>query len=92
MLMTFADRAMGQTVRSALGTGPIATVQFDMHFVEAARVGDFVVARAWIVRATAAIVFVEARLQVDERLIASAKGIWKRLRPADRGGTSDLTS
>lgn len=92
MLMTFADRAMGQTVRSVLGPGPIATVQFDMHFVEAARVGDFIVARAHVVRATASIVFVEARLQVNERLVASAKGIWKRLRPTNGGDTPGLTS
>lgn len=83
MLMTFADRAMGQTVRSTLGPGPIATVQFDMHFVEAACIGDFVVARTQLMRATASIIFVEARLEVGERLVASAKGIWKRLRPAD---------
>lgn len=86
MLMTFADRAMGQTVRSVLGSGPIATVQFDIHFVDAARIGDFVVTRPQVLRSTASIVFVDARLEVDGRLVASASGIWKRLRANDPSG------
>jgi acyl-coenzyme A thioesterase PaaI-like protein len=36
MLMTFADRAFGRTAWQAAGRG-VATVQFDMQFVSAAR-------------------------------------------------------
>src|SRR5215207_4415221 len=43
-LMTFADRAFGRTAWQAAGRG-VATVQFDMQFVSAARMGDFVETR-----------------------------------------------
>ncbi len=40
MLMTFADRAMGRTCWYANERQPQATVQLDMHFVDAVQVGE----------------------------------------------------
>lgn len=79
MLMTFADRAMGQCIRDTFGPAPIATVQFDMHFVSRCGINQIVTTRPRIVRSTASIVFMECELMAGNRTIATAKGIWKRL-------------
>ena len=42
MLMTFADRSMGMTCWYANERQPQATVQLDVHFIDAVQIGEFV--------------------------------------------------
>ena len=79
MLMTFADRAMGRTSFHANERQPQATVQLDMHFVDAVQIGEFVEARCKVVRRTRALVFMSAELVVGTRVVAAANGVWKTL-------------
>ena len=79
MLMTFADRAMGMTCWYANGQVPQATVQLDMHFVDAVQIGEFVEAKCEVVRRTRSVIFMQGELVVGTRVVATAKGIWKTL-------------
>jgi acyl-coenzyme A thioesterase PaaI-like protein len=79
MLMTFADRAMGMTCWYANARQPQATVQLDMHFIDAVRIGEFVECRATVVRRTRSLVFMSGELVVGDRVVATAKGVWKTL-------------
>jgi acyl-coenzyme A thioesterase PaaI-like protein len=79
MLMAFADRSMGMTCWYANDRQPQATVQLDMHFVDAVQIGEFVEAKCRPVRRTRALVFMEADLIVGKRVVATAKGVWKTL-------------
>jgi acyl-coenzyme A thioesterase PaaI-like protein len=79
MLVTFADRAMGRTSWYANERQPQATVQLDVHFVDAVRIGDFVEARCKVVRRTRTLVFMSAELVVGERVVATANGVWMTL-------------
>ena len=66
MLMTFADRSMGMTCWYANERQPQATVQLDMHFIDAVRIGEFVEARCQVVRRTRALVFMSGELVVGD--------------------------
>lgn len=79
MLMTFADRSMGMTCWYANGQRPQATVQLDMHFIDAVQIGEFVEARCTVVRRTRSLIFMSADLVVGARIVANAKGMWKTL-------------
>ena len=79
MLMTFADRSMGMACWYANGKRPQATVQLDMHFVDAVQIGEFVEAKCEVMRRTRALIFMNADLVVGTRVVATAKGIWKTL-------------
>jgi acyl-coenzyme A thioesterase PaaI-like protein len=79
MLMTFADRSMGMTCWYANEKQPQATIQLDMHFIDAVQIGEFVECRAKVVRRTRSVVFMESDLVVGERVVATAKGVWKTL-------------
>jgi len=81
MLMTFADRSMGMTCWYAIGRQPQATVQLDVHFVDAVQIGEFVEAKCRVVRRTRSVVFMAADLVVGERIVATAQGVWKTLKP-----------
>jgi acyl-coenzyme A thioesterase PaaI-like protein len=79
MLMTFADRSMGMTCWHANGRQPQATIQLDMHFIDAVQIGEFVEAHCRVVRRTRSVVFMSADLMVGARLVATASGMWKVL-------------
>jgi uncharacterized protein (TIGR00369 family) len=79
MLMTFADRSMGMTCWYANERQPQATVQLDVHFVDAVKVGEFVEAKCQVVRRTRALVFMQGELMVGDRVVATANGVWKTL-------------
>jgi uncharacterized protein (TIGR00369 family) len=79
MLMTFADRSMGMTCWYANERQAQATVQLDVHFVDAVQVGEFVQANCRVVRRTRSLIFMAAELVVGERVVATANGVWKTL-------------
>ena len=79
MLMSFADRSMGMTCWYANERQPQATVQLDVHFVDAVKVGEFVEAKCQVVRRTRSLVFMSGDLMVGDRVVATAKGVWKTL-------------
>ncbi len=79
MLMTFADRSMGMTCWYANERQPQATVQLDMHFIDAVQVGEFVECKCHVVRRTRSLVFMSGELVVGDRVVATANGVWKTL-------------
>jgi acyl-coenzyme A thioesterase PaaI-like protein len=79
MLMTFADRSMGMTCWYANERQPQATVQLDVHFVDAVAIGEFVEAKCRVVRRTRSLIFMSAELMVGDRVVATANGVWKTL-------------
>jgi len=78
MLMTFADRAFGRTAWQVAGRST-ATIQFDMQFVSAARIGEFIETQPEVVRRTSALVFIRGMLFAGPRIVATAHGVWKIL-------------
>ncbi len=80
MLMTFADRSMGMAARHANHNQPQATVQLDVHFIDAVQIGEFVEAHCRVVRKTRTLIFMAADLLVGSRVVATANGVWKILR------------
>ena len=80
VLMTFADRTCGMTARHITGKHTMATIQLDVHFVEAGKIGETLVSRPRVVRATRSLIFVNAEVTVDRRCIAMASGVFKILK------------
>src|SRR6516162_4419845 len=82
VLMTFADRTCGITARHVIGkqTMAMATVQLDVHFVESGKIGETLISRPRVVRATRSLVFVSTEVTVDRRCIAAANGVFKILK------------
>jgi len=80
VLMTFADRTCGMTARHITGKHTMATIQLDVHFVEAGKIGETLVSRPRVVRATRSMIFVNTEVTVDRRCIAMASGVFKILK------------
>ena len=80
LLMTFADRSCGMTARFVSGRPTLATVQMDTQFVDSAKIGEILIAKPRVVRATRSLIFVTAEVTVDNRCIAMANGVFKVLK------------
>jgi acyl-coenzyme A thioesterase PaaI-like protein len=79
MLMTAFDVALGNASWTASAGRPCATVQLNISFVGAVKMGDFVQVRAEIIKATRSMVFLRGTMLVGERVVATADGVWKIL-------------
>jgi uncharacterized protein (TIGR00369 family) len=77
MLSTLADQAMGMTALRANANKPHVTIELNVQFVGAVRLGEFVEAHCEIVRMTRAIIFMQCRLVVGTRVVGTATGVWK---------------
>ena len=80
LIMTFADRSCGMTARFVSGRPTLATVQLDTHFVDSAKIGEILLSKPRVVRATRSLIFVTAEVSVDRRCIAMANGVFKILK------------
>src|SRR5437870_13891637 len=67
VLMTFADRTCGMTGRFVSGSPSLATVQFDTQFVDAAKIGELLVSKPRMVRATRTLLFMTTELTAEHR-------------------------
>jgi acyl-coenzyme A thioesterase PaaI-like protein len=77
VLMTFADRTSGMTARYVSGKTSLATVQFDTQFVDAAKIGEILISKPRVVRATRSLIFMTTELTAGERCVAMASGVFK---------------
>jgi acyl-coenzyme A thioesterase PaaI-like protein len=80
LLMTFADRACGMAARFVSGRPTMATVQLDVHFVHAGKIGETLMTRPRVIRTTRSLVFVNAEVKANDRTIVTATGVFKILK------------
>lgn len=80
VLMTLADRTCGMTARHVSGAESLATVQMDTYFVDAARIGELMVSRPRATRVTKSLIFMSTEVSVDDRVVATAHGVFKIVR------------
>ena len=80
VLMTLADRASGMIARVVSGRPTLATVQMDVHFIDAGQIGDVLIARPRVVRVTHTLIFTTAEVAAGERIVATASGVFKILK------------
>jgi acyl-coenzyme A thioesterase PaaI-like protein len=80
LLMTFADRSCGMTARYVSGRPTLATVQLDTHFVDSAKIGEILVSKPRVVRATRSLIFTTTEVTAGNRCIVMASGVFKILK------------
>jgi len=80
VIMTFADRACGMSARFVSGKPHLATVQLDVHFVDAGRIGETLITRPHVVRTTKSLIFITTEVTAANRVVATASGVFKILK------------
>lgn len=80
MLMSFADRALGETAMRVADGANCVTIQLEMKFIDVGRLGNWIGIRPQVVKRTGSLVFMRGDLRDGGRLLATADGVWKILR------------
>jgi len=66
--------------RVVSGRPTLATVQMDVHFIDAGKIGELLVAKPRVVRVTHTLIFTTAEVVADGRCVAIASGVFKILK------------
>lgn len=80
LLMTMGDLTLCAAAREGLPDERAITVQMDSQFISAGRVGDFLVARAEIVRRGGTLVFVCGHITAGDEVLLTCNAVTRRVK------------
>jgi uncharacterized protein (TIGR00369 family) len=81
ILVAFADHTLGNVADTVADGARHATVQLNSHFLASAEIGDFLVLRGEVTRATGTMAFVRAIVSAEQKDVLAVDGIWRIFRP-----------
>ncbi|GAB2897468.1 PaaI family thioesterase [Paralcaligenes ginsengisoli] len=79
-ITTLMDQALSALAWQHTSHTPCLTMQLNINFIDAARLGDFMIASGRVVRATRSLLFLDGEICVADGTIATAQGIFKPVR------------
>ncbi|MGY9055000.1 MAG: PaaI family thioesterase [Alphaproteobacteria bacterium] len=80
LLMTMADLTLCLMARQGLPDERAITVSLDSQFISAGQVGDFLIARAEVVRQGGSLIFVRGEIKAGDRVLLTASAVTKRVK------------
>lgn len=81
-LMTFVDHAIGHASIPVFGTLQV-TIQLQLSIVAPVVAGAFLEGRGRIAGIDESLAYLDGQITCEEKIVATASGIWKRVRPLD---------
>ena len=79
-LSALIDAGAGTAAHRASGNAPCVTISLDLKFIGTSKMGDEVIGFTRILKKTNTLVFLFCELRCNNKIIASASGIWKILK------------
>ena len=79
-LAALIDAGAGTSAHRAADNAPCVTISLDLKFIGASKAGDEVIGKTRILKKTNSLIFLFCELNCDDRILASASGIWKILK------------
>ena len=73
------DAGAGTAAHRSANNAPCVTISLDIKFIGASKIGDEIIGKAKILK-TKSLVFLFCELNLNNKIIASASGIWKILK------------
>ena len=74
------DAGAGTAAHRSANNAPCVTISLDLKFIGASKIGDEIIGKAKILKKTKSLVFLFCELNLNNKIIASASGIWKILK------------
>jgi uncharacterized protein (TIGR00369 family) len=79
-LSTIADTGMGTAAHQVAGDRRCVTINLDIKFITAAKLGEKLIGKVKILKKTKTLVFISCEISNSSDIVASANGTWKILR------------
>ena len=86
-LSALVDAGAGTAAHRSAQNYPCVTISLDLKFISSSKVGDEIIGHVKILKKTKTLIFLFCELKCENRIIASASGIWKiiKIKPSDLG-------
>ena len=78
-LSTIADTGMGTAAHRVAGDRRCVSINLDLKFITAAKLGEKLNGKVTILKKTKTLVFINCEISNDKDLVVSASGTWKIL-------------
>ena len=79
-LSALIDAGAGSAAHRSADNAPCVTISLELKFIGASKEGDEITGRVKILKKTKTLVFLFCELRCNDKIIASASGIWKILK------------
>ena len=79
-LAALIDAGSGTAAHRVAENSPCVTISLDIKFIGASKVGDEINGYTKILKKTNTLVFLQSELKCNDKIIASASGVWKILK------------
>tara|TARA_B100000902_G_scaffold350255_1_gene359407 strand:+ start:154 stop:558 length:405 start_codon:yes stop_codon:yes gene_type:complete len=79
-LAALIDAGAGTSAHRAAENAPCVTISLDLKFIGASKVGDEIIGKTKILKKTNSLIFLFCELNCNDKILASASGIWKILK------------
>ena len=79
-LSALIDAGAGTSAHRAANNAPCVTISLDLKFIGASKIGDEILGKTKILKKTNTLIFLFCELFCNDKIIASASGIWKILK------------
>ena len=77
-VMSMLDSGMGTSAHQVI-KGRAVTISVNTNFIGGSKVGDKIIGYAKIKKHTNTLIFMYGEIKCDDKLLATAEGIWKKL-------------
>jgi uncharacterized protein (TIGR00369 family) len=78
-IATFVDAGAGTAAHRSADQNPCVTISLELKFISAVKLGQELVGKTKIQKKTKSMVFLTCKLTAEDKIVATASGIWKIL-------------
>ena len=79
-LAALIDAGAGTSAHRVADNVPCVTISLDLKFIGVSKVGDEIIGKTKILKKTNSLIFLFCELSCNNKILASASGIWKMLK------------
>ena len=86
-LAALIDAGAGTSAHRSAGNAPCVTISLDLKFIGTSKVGNEIIGKSKVLKKTNSLIFLFCELSCNNKIIASASGIWKiiKTKPSNLG-------
>ena len=79
-IAAFVDAGAGTAAHRATNQNPCVTVSLELKFISAVKLGQELIGKTKIQKKTKTMIFLTCELNVSNKIVATASGVWKMLK------------
>ena len=84
-IAAFVDAGAGTAAHRSADQNPCVTISLELKFISAVQLGQELIGRTKIQKRTKTMVFLTCELSVSNKIVATASGVWKKIKLSGAG-------